>query len=203
MQVPRAGALRTSSNRRRETVSPSGVASLARTRSTFARTSSSTCGACARCSMNRSRKSASRSMVHTTRVWGRRWAAWAQSRSPSTQRNDLRSSRGFVLWVGLPVSSRCAGAGASNPARSTPSGTPSGLTASVVCRCRPRASAPVWFEPIAPRPCVWPRRAKLKLVVSWTHSTVSCEPMRSARARWGARMCSTLTSLSAGWSMSR
>ena len=34
------------------------------------------------------------------------------------------------------------------------------MAASVVCRCRPRATAPVWFEPMAPSPCVWPRRLK-------------------------------------------
>ena len=89
--------------------------------------------------MNRSRKSASRSIVHTTRVSPSCSAAAAQSRSPSTQRNDFRSSRGF----GLPFSSGFGGSGASNAARRTPNATPSGLTASVVCRSRPRAAAPV------------------------------------------------------------
>ena len=82
-----------------------------------------------------------------------------------------------MVWVGLPVSSRCPGA--SNPARSTPSGTTSGLTARVLCRCRPRATAPVWFEPITPSPCVLPSRVKFRLVASCTHSTV-----RNQLASW-------------------
>ena len=66
------------------------------------------------------------------------------------------------------------GAGASKAARSTPNATPSGLTAKVVCNSRPRATAPVWFEPMAPSPCVCPRRVKFRRVPSWMHSTVSC-----------------------------
>ena len=51
-------------------------------------------------------------------------------------------------------------------ARSTPNATPSGLTAKVVCNSRPRATAPVWFEPMAPSPCVCPRRVKFNRVPS-------------------------------------
>ena len=64
----------------RQTATPASAPP--RTRSTFARTSKSTCGACARCSTNRSRKSASRSIVHTTRVWDSCAAACAQSAAP-------------------------------------------------------------------------------------------------------------------------
>ena len=135
------------SNRRRETVCPSGGAEDA---VGLARTSRSTCGAAARCSTNRSRKSASRSITHTTRVSDNCSAACAQSRSPSIQRNDLRFSRGF--GGGSPSASGFGGAGASKAARSTPNATPSGLTARVVCNSRPRATAPVWFEPMAAQP---------------------------------------------------
>ena len=61
--------------------SPSAVRSLASTRSTFARTSNSTCGACSRRSTNRSTKSASRSRVHSTRVSGSCSRACAQSQT--------------------------------------------------------------------------------------------------------------------------
>ena len=44
--------------------------------------------------------------MHTTRVSGRRWAPWAQSRSPSTQRNDFFSSRALV-----PLASGSGGRG--------------------------------------------------------------------------------------------
>ena len=72
------------------------------------------------CSTNRSRKSASRSITHTTRVSDNCSAACAQSRSPSIQRNDLRSSRGF--GVGSPSASGFGGAGARRrpAARPTP-----------------------------------------------------------------------------------
>ena len=67
-----------------------------------------------------------------------------------------------------------------------------------------RATAPVWFEPMAPSPCVWSRRVKFRRVPSWMHSTVSCARIRrSVRSRCGSRMWSTVTALSAGWSISR
>ena len=129
-------------------------------------------------------------------------AACAQSRSPSIQRNDLRSSRGF--GGGSPSVAGFGDAGASKAARSTPNATPSGLAAKVVCNSRPRATAPVWFEPMAPSPCVRPRRVKFRRVPSWMHSTVSCACIRrSVRSRCGARMLPTVTALSAGWSISR
>ena len=93
---------------------PVGRLLLAEDAVAFARTSKSTCGACARRAMNRSRKSASRSIAHTTRAVA---AACAQSRSPSIQRNDFRSSRGF--GVGSPSAAGFGGAGASKAARST------------------------------------------------------------------------------------
>ena len=102
--------MRTSSNRRRVIWSPSAVRSLASTRSTFARTSNSTCGACSRRSTNRSTKSASRSRVHSTRVSGSCSRACAQSRRPSIQRNDLRSSRAFGAVL-CPAPGRLLGRG--------------------------------------------------------------------------------------------
>ena len=87
-----------------------------------------------RCWTNRwSRKSASRSMTHTGRVWGRWLATSAQSCSPSIQRNDFFCSRA----LGPGVSG-----GTEKSARSTPSGVPSGSSARVACSCqvvRPRA----------------------------------------------------------------
>ena len=110
VQAPRTRALRIVSNRRRETWLPSSSVSCPRTRSTLARTSNSTVGACSRRSTNRSRKSASRSMAHTTRVSGSSRAASAQSRNPSIQRNDLRASRG--LHAVFEKEKRPAGPGA-------------------------------------------------------------------------------------------
>ena len=84
--------------------------------------------------LNRSRKSASRSITHTTRVWDNCSAACAQSRSPSIGTTCApRAASGAAR----PSASGFGGAGASKAAcRSTPNATPSGLTAKVVCNSR-------------------------------------------------------------------
>ena len=89
----------------------------------------------ARCSSNRRKSSASRSITHTSRPGPSARVSSAQSRKPSIQRALLRSCG--ALLCPSPRSA-ALGCGATNRAFSTPSGRPLGVTASVECRCRPR-----------------------------------------------------------------
>ena len=75
-----------------------------------------------------------------------RLGAVAQPLNPTKRLPVLARLGAFVIGVG--------GRGRVEPGPQHPQRHPVGLTARVVCRYRPRASAPVWFEPITPNPCV-------------------------------------------------
>ena len=167
---------------------------FASTLSCLARTSSSTRGR-RRCTSNSSNMSASRSHTESTRVFAPiSRAASAVALKPSSQRCVLRR-------FSFSFESVFTG---SKPSASTPSGRPVALTASVVCMCRPRLVAVVWFFPMSCRPSQPGRREKFKSVPSWIARTVRWPRMRwMLRSRCGARMFPGVTSDSAGASIRR
>ncbi len=110
-----------------------------RTRLCLARTSNSTPSS-RRCSANSACTSASRSITATRRGPANWPATSAQSRNPRIQRKVLRCSSGRP---------RCAcPSGASYWMCSSPSGMPSGLTASVECMCSPSVPSERLFLPM-------------------------------------------------------
>ncbi len=133
-------------------------------------------GACARRSTNRSRKSASRSIVHTTRVA----RPPPRSRDP-TERLPLlaRLRPAFLLGTGRvergaqDAQRHAVGIDRQGRLQIQAAGHGAGLI---------RADDSVASVRL--------RRVKFRRVPSWMHSTVIARIRRSVRSRWGARMFS-------------